>query len=343
MVDRFDREQASRRSGFDNGRHYHFIYDSKLKMDGVALRSIEVFCAAVEAGSFTAAAHQLGLTPAAVSRSIAQHELSLGVRLFRRTTRRVSLTDEGQAYFEPCRQALSLIEEAERKLTQRQTKPRGRVRISVPTTYGHYRALPVIARFGEAHPAVEVEVNVSNRNVDFVTEGYDLVIRAGELGDSSLLARKLEDASLGVFASPGYLAAHGTPKTPDDLSSHRMIGFVRPSTGRVLDVLFKQKGVPFELAVKPAVRCSDDFLGCVTLARAGAGITQAFHFLAADAIARGELREVLEPYAGRSRPFTLLQPSGRAPTLAARLLGDALIEAAGVSRPPRAAARSRGR
>jgi len=298
-------------------------------MDGLALRSIEVFCAAAEAGSFTAAAHQLGLTPAAVSRSIAQHELLLGVRLFRRTTRRVSLTDEGQAYFEPCRQALSLIEEAERKLSQRQTKPRGRVRISVPTTYGHHRALPVVARFGEQYPEVDVEVNVSNRNVDLIADGYDLVVRAGELGDSTLVARKLEDASLGVFASPGYLAAQGTPKTPDDLSRHRVIGFVRPSTGRVLDLLFKQKGgAPFQVAVKPTLRCSDDFLGCVTLARAGAGLTQAFHFLVKDAIARGELVEVLKPYAGRSRPFTLLQPSGRAPSLAARLLGDALIVSA---------------
>lgn len=302
-------------------------------MDSVALRAIEVFCAAVEAGSFTAAAHQLGLTPAAVSRAIAQHEVALGVRLFRRTTRHISLTDEGQAYFEPCRQALSLIEDAERKLSHRQTKPRGRVRISVPTTYGHYRALPVIARFGEQYPEVEVEVNVSNRNVDFVTEGYDLVVRAGELGDSTLVARKLEDASLGVFASPSYLAAHGTPKTPDDVLRHRVVGFIRPSTGRVLDLLFKQKGgSPFEVAVKPALRCSDDFLGCVTLARAGGGITQAFHFLAADAIARGELVEVLKPYAGRSRPFTLLSPSGRAPTLAARLLSDALVESAHVGR-----------
>lgn len=306
-------------------------------MNLVALRSIEVFCAAVEAGSFTAAAHQLGITPAAVSRAIGQHEQALGVPLFRRTTRRVSLTDEGRAYFEPCRQALSLIQDAERKLSHRQTKPRGRVRISVPTTYGHSRALPVIARFAEEHPEVEVEVHVSNRNVDFVADGYDLAIRAGDLGDSTLVARKLEDASLGVFASPAYVAAHGAPRSPDDLSRHRAIGFVRPSTGRVLDFLFQQKGgAPFEVAVKPAVRCSDDFLGCVTLARAGGGITQAFHFLAADAVERGELVELLKPWAGRSRSFTLLSPAGRAPTLAVRLLGDALVAAsqATMARPP---------
>ena len=298
-------------------------------MDANALRPIEVFCAAVEAGSFTAAAHQLGITPAAVSRAIAQHEHALGVRLFRRTTRSVSLTEEGQAYFAPCRQALSLIEDAKRSLSQRQTKPRGRVRISVPTTYGHSRALAVIARFSEQYPEVEVEAHVSNRNVDFVTDGYDLVIRAGELADSSLVARKLEDATLGVFASPAYLASHGTPKTPDELARHRVIGFVRPSTGRVLELLFKDKGgAPFEISAKPALRCSDDFLGCLTLAREGAGLVQAFHFLAEDALARGQLVEVLKRYAGRSRPFTLLQPAGRIPSLAVRLLGDALVEQA---------------
>lgn len=300
-------------------------------MDAHALRSIEIFCAAVEARSFTAAAHQLGLTPAAVSRAIAQHERTLGVRLFRRTTRSVSLTDEGQAYFEPCRQALSLIEQAERELSQKQSKPRGRVRISMPTTYGHYRALPVIARFCEAHPEVEVEAHVSNRNVDFVTDGYDLVIRAGELGDSSVVSRKLEDASLGVFAHPDYLAKYGTPKSPDQLMRHRVIGFIRPSTGRVLDLSFMQKkGSPFEVSIKPALRCSDDFLGSITLARAGAGIVQCFHFLAEAAVERGELVEILKPFRGRSRPFTLLQPAGRVPTLGVRLLGDALVESAGV-------------
>jgi len=289
-------------------------------------RAVELFVTAVEAGNFTRAANRLGVTPAAVSRAIGRHEAALGVRLFRRTTRSVRLTEEGQAYYERCRQALALIDDAERELTRRQATPRGLVRLSVPTTYGHTRVLPVIARFREAHPAVAVEVDVSNRNVDFVAEGYDLAIRAGVLDDSELVAHKLEDASLGVFASPAYLTRWGTPRRVEDLDRHTLIGFVRPSTGRVMPWVFRRRdGSQFAISPSDHLRCSDDFLACITLARSGAGLAQTYHFLVEADVARGTLVEVLQPLAGRSRPFTLLQPPRRAPTLAVRLLVDALL------------------
>lgn len=293
------------------------------------LRPVEIFCAVVEAGSFTAAATELGVTPAAVSRAIAVHEARIGVQFFRRTTRRMHLTEEGQAYYEPCRQALALIASAERSLSHKQTAPRGRVRLSVPTTYAHHRALAVVARFVEDHPEVSVEVNVSNRNIDFVAEGYDLAVRVGELADSTLVARKLEDAALGVYGSPRYLARHEPPKQPGELAAHKLIGFVRPSTGRLLTWLFQSADGPFEMPIRAAVRCSDDFLGCITLAREGAGLVQAYRFIVERMVARGELVEVLEPWSGRSRPFTLLQPSGREPTLAVRLFADAIVYAWG--------------
>lgn len=294
-----------------------------------AVRSVEIFCAVVEAGSFTAAAAQLGVTPAAVSRAIAVHEAQLGVRLFRRTTRSMQLTEEGQSFYEPCRQALTLIASAERALSHKQTVPRGKVRLSVPTTYAHHRALAVIARFLEDHPEVAVEVNVSNRNIDFVAEGYDLAIRMGDLGDSALVARKLEEAPLGVFCSPAYLSRRRAPKDPGELVQHRLIGFVRPSTGRVMAWLFRSREGAFEVPIRPSVRCSDDFLGCVTLAREGAGLVQAYRFIVAQAVARGELVEVLSAWSGRTRPFTLLQPAGREPTLAVRSLADAIVSAWG--------------
>lgn len=298
-------------------------------MDRTSTRFLDTFCAVVEAGNFTAAAAILGLTPAAVSRTIAAHEEHLGVRLFRRTTRSMQLSDEGRAYYEPCRQALSLIEEAERGLAQKQTIPRGRIRISIPTTYGHYRVLPVIARFAAMYPDVSFDVNVANRNIDFVAEGYDLAVRVGELADSSLVSRKLEDAALGVYASPRYLKARGTPRQPKDLDSHVLLGFVRPSTGRVLAWLFEDKdGTPFEIAPSVSLRCSDDFLACVTLAREGAGLVQTYRFIVERDVAKGRLVEVLKPFSGRSRPFTLLEPSGRIPTLAVRLFTDALLHAA---------------
>jgi DNA-binding transcriptional LysR family regulator len=313
-------------------------------MKRAAIRSIETFCAVVEAGSFTRAAKWLGITPAAVSRAIATHEADLGVRLFRRTTRSMQLSEEGRGYFEPCRQALSLIEAAERGLSQKQTIPRGRIRMSVPTTYGHFRVLPVVARFTRAHPEVSFEVNVANRNIDFVAEGYDLAVRVGDLSDSTLVARKLEDAALGVYASPSYLEARGTPRSPSNLDAHALLGFVRPSTGRVMAWLFQDKdGAPFEIAPTIALRCSDDFLGCVTLAREGAGLVQAYRFIVERDVAQGALIEVLKPYAGRSRPFTLLEPSGRIPTLAVKLFAEALLAASRKPLKPRSTKPSRAK
>jgi len=292
----------------------------------MGLRAVEVFVAAVEAGNFTRAAARLGLTPAAISRAIARHEDALGVPLFRRTTRNVQLTDDGRGYYERCREALALIDDGERQLTGRQHSPRGRVRISAPTTYGHHRLLPALAGFALAHPDIALEVDISNRNIDFVAEGYDLAIRAGELDDSELVAHRLEDAGVGVFAAPAYLAARGTPRRLEDLDRHTLIGFVRPSTGRVMPWQFRRRdGQLASLTPGPALRCSDDFLACVTLARAGGGLAQVLRFLVEDDLARGTLVEVLGGLASRSRPFTLLQPPRRTPTAAVRAVVDAIL------------------
>jgi DNA-binding transcriptional LysR family regulator len=291
-------------------------------------RFVEVFCTIVEAGSFTHAAKELGLTPAAVSRAVAKHEERMGVELFRRTTRSMKLTDDGAAYFEKCRQALSLLEAAERELGREGSAPRGLIRISVPTTWAHFRLMPIVARFREAHPAVSFELHVANRNIDFVAEGYDMAIRAGELEDSTLVVRKLEDAPLGLYASPAYLARRGTPKAPADLERHTMIGFIRPSTGRALSFLFQERdGTRFEIPPGRTLLCSDDFLGCVTLARAGAGVAQIYHYIVEADVARGDLVEVLRPFAGASRPFSLLMPARRATTLAVRMFAEELVAA----------------
>ncbi len=289
-------------------------------------REVELFVAAVEAGNFTRAATRLGITPAAVSRAIGHLEGELGVRLFRRTTRAMQLTTEGRLYFERCREAISLIEDAERELTRRQEAPRGLVRLSVPTTFGHVRALPVLARLLETHPELRLEVDVSNRNIDFVTEGYDLAIRAGELEDSALVAHRLDDAPLGVFAAPGYLERRGTPRNADDLARHTLIAFVLPSSGRVLPWAFRRSdGSHFSVTPAGDVRCSDDFLACVTFARLGAGLVQAFRFLVETDLAAGTLVEVLRGLAGRTRAFTLLQAPRATPTPAVRLVVDALL------------------
>lgn len=288
-----------------------------------SLRFVEVFCTVVEAGSFTSAASELGVTPAAVSRSIARAEETLGVALFRRSTRSMRLTEAGQTYYEECRSALGILQSAEQRIAERSAEPRGTVRVSLPTTQS--RVLGFVSTFAQRYPKVEVEVEVDNRNVDFVARGFDMAIRAGDLADSSLVARKLGDETLGVFASPGYLARRGRPRSPAELERHDLIGFVRPSTGRTMPWLFLHREGPFEIAPRGGARVSGDYLATLGLARAGAGLAQAFHFLARADVEAGTLVEVMPGFAGRTRAFTLLAPAGRVPSLAARTFADELV------------------
>ena len=281
--------------------------------DPVQLGSIELFCKAAELGSFTAAAEALGVTPAAVSRSIARLEQRLGVRLFVRSTRSIRLTGDGELYRTECQQALEQIAEAERAITGHQRTPSGLLRISVPTTYAHHRLLPLLPAFNAAYPGVALELNISNRNVDLVDDGYDLVIRLGEPQDSRLIARKLEDATLGLFASPAYLLARGTPQRLQDLAAHDCIQFILPSTGRPLPWLLRDgdEGGVVEHHFKSNRQVHEDVLGVVTWARAGGGISQIYHFIAEEALRRGELVEVLPQLSGATRPFSILYPQNR--------------------------------
>lgn len=279
--------------------------------DPVQLGSIEMFCKAAELQGFTAAAQALGVTAAAVSRSVGRLEERLGAKLFTRTTRLMRLTEEGRAYFEQCRQALAQIENAERAINGRQTEPAGVLRISMPTTYGHYRVLPALPQFMLQFPKVKVELDLSNRNIDFVEDGYDLAIRGGTPTDSRMVARKLEDASFGIFASPQYLARRGTPQSPKQLQEHDCIEFVMPSTGRGLPWLFRQDGLDLDVAVTSRVSLQGDLLGCLSYAVGGGGLLQAYHFVAARHVQSGALVEVLQNYGGRSRPFSILYPHNR--------------------------------
>ena len=296
-------------------------------VDPVSLGGIELFCKAAESASFTAAATQLGVTPAAISRSVARLEARLGVRLFVRTTRHLRLTEVGRSYFEQCRSALAQIAEAGRNASGQQAVASGVLRISVPTTYAHYRLLPLLPQFAQSYPLVQIEVSVSNRNIDFVEEGFDLAIRAGTPSDSSLVARKLEDASLGVFAAPDYLRRHGTPQVLADLKTQHWIGFELPSTGRAMHAAFRDQGRDVDYPLAGQVRMQDDVLACLSYARAGGGLCQLFHFVAAEALRRGELVEVLQPYSGRSRSFTLLYPHKQHLPVRIRALVDFLTTA----------------
>jgi DNA-binding transcriptional LysR family regulator len=288
------------------------------QFDDVLLGSIELFCLAGELGSFTAAASAAGVTPAAVSRSVARLEERMGVRLFVRTTRQIRLTDVGRAYFEECRQALTQLIEAERMATGQQLRPVGTLRISVPTTYAHYRLLPLLPEFRERHPEVQLDIHVSNRNVDFSDEGFDLAIRVRAPADSTLIVRHLEDAE--------YLARRGTPTTLEDLGQHECIQFDLPSSGRRIPWLFQDRGKEIEVAGDGGYVLSEDVLGGVTLARHGAGLFQTYRFIVEEDLREGRLITVLQAFGGRSRPFSLLYPHNRHVPLRVRSLIDFLLQ-----------------
>ncbi|ALI09935.1 MULTISPECIES: LysR family transcriptional regulator [Pseudomonas] len=298
----------------------------KRHFEDLQLGSIELFCLAAEAGSFTAAAQLAGVTPAAVSRSIFRLEERLGSRLFVRTTRSIRLTEAGKTYFEQCRQALTQLVEAQQEMMGAQSVPSGQLRISLPTTYGHHRILPLLPAFRALYPQVSVDLHLSNRNIDFVAEGYDLAIRVRAQPDSSMIARLLEDAKLVVVASPDYLRKAGTPQVLEDLDDHECIQFELPSSGRRISWLFNVEGKEKEVFGEGGYCCSDDVLGGVTLAKHGAGLFQTYKFIVEQELANGQLVEVLAPFSGRSRPFTLLYPHGRYVPQRVRAFVDFLLE-----------------
>ena len=279
--------------------------------DDVQLGSIELFCLAAETGSFTAAANLAGVTPAAVSRSVARLEERLGVRLFVRTTRQMRLTDSGRLYYQQCRQALTQLVDAEREVTGQQSQPSGLLRISVPTPYAHYRLLPKLPAFRRLFPDVQVDVHISNRNIDFADDGFDLAIRGKAPTDSGLIARTLEEAELVVVATPEYLREAGTPTSLEELAKHDCIQYQLPSSGRNLPWAFQRDGQWVELETSGNCACLDDYLGAVTLVKHGAGLMQTYRFTVQQALERGELCEVLSAFGGARRPFILLYPHAR--------------------------------
>ena len=217
------------------------------------------------------------------------------------------------------------IEHAERSLQGTGAVLRGKVRLSVSTTYGHYRLPPKLAAFALAFPEVSVEVSITNRNVDLVAEGYDLAIRLGPLPDSGLVARKIEDAPLCLVAAPDYLERHGAPRDVADLAHHACLPFVMPSSGRPGPWLFRVDGQDVDWTPDGRLQVHDDVLGVVSLAQAGMGIGQTYRFVAEERLARGDLVELMPQAGGRSRAFSVLYAPHRALPATTRMLIDHLL------------------
>lgn len=284
------------------------------------LEDLEAFIAVADHASFTGGAAALASTPSVLSRAVTRLENRLGAQLLRRTTRQVTLTDAGRQYLEQARAAFALLGEAEREIQGQAEVLKGKVRMSVPTTWGHYRLPALLAEFSRRYPGVKVELNITNRSIDLVAEGFDLAVRLGHFADSGMVARKLADEPLCLVAAPAYLARAGVPDSIEALARHACIPFIMPRNGRVAPWVFRDGDRDIEWTAAPAIQVSDDVLGVVSLAAAGAGICQSYDFIVRDFLASGRLVEVLPQLRGRSRPFSVLYAPHRRQSGASRAM-----------------------
>jgi DNA-binding transcriptional LysR family regulator len=289
------------------------------------LQGIDAFVQAVEAGSFARAAERLGLTRSAVGKTIARLEHRLGVRLFHRTTRQQSLTEDGQAYYEHCLRALAELESAEASLESGRNIPSGRLRVSAPALFGRYCVAPVLLDLARQHPRLALEMTLDDRVVDLVDEGFDLAIRIGRLPDSaSLTARKLGTQRMAICASPAYLAAHGKPKRVDELDRHTGILYSRPgheAPWRVLDT----DGEAREVRIRSRLRF-DDLQTITDAAIAGAGLAWLPCWLAMRHIRTGELALVMDARRVLGSDIHAVWPQGRYLPAKVRTAIDTLVE-----------------
>ena len=292
------------------------------------LTSMGVFVRAADLGSFTAAAAALGMSSQMVGKHVSFLEARLGAQLLRRTTRQQSLTDVGRRFYESCRAILAETDAAEALVNDLSTTPRGRLRVNGPVTFGACRLAPLVARYLQAYPDVEVELTLTDRYVDVVDEGYDAVIRVGPIKDTALAMRKLAAYWLVACASPAYLAANGTPNSPEDLVEHQCLSFVSWSGLPYTEWRFTKAGLVYAVQVRSRFQIND---GRALLAAAldGHGIILQPEAVARDDLEAGRLVKVLPAYAAPSQPMHMLFSGRRPQTPKLRSFIDCVVGAFG--------------
>lgn len=284
------------------------------------LEDMQIFVSTVDAQSFTAAADKLGLSKQFVSRRVMALEERLDARLLMRTTRKLSVTDTGRAYYERALKIIDEVNEAEQLVSSANASPRGTLRISAPVSFGTLHLGPAIARFMAQCPDIAIELDLSDRFVDIVGEGYDMAIRIGHLADSSLLARHIAPAQLVACASPAYLKAHGKPGTPLDLKAHECLLY---GHGRNVEWHFVEKGRALRIPVKGRLRANNGELACAA-AIEGLGIALLPTLIVGEALRAGKLLTILDAYAPPPLNIYAVYPQHRQSSLAIKAFADFL-------------------
>ena len=288
-------------------------------LDGIA-----VFVGVINAGSFTAAAHALGHSTSYVSKTITRLEKRLGSRLLNRTTRTISLTDAGRAYYERCSQIVIDAENAERSINQLQENPGGLLRINAPASFGSKYLLDVLSQFMHRYPEVKLEVEFNDRFIDVVAEGYDVVIRVGEIKDSNLVARKFTSSRGVVVASPDYLKDKGCPKRAEDLVQHDCIAYSLLPTPT--QWVFYKDGVRSSVTIDPRAMCNSPDIE-VAMVVQGIGITRLPLFTCEKEVASGELQIILEDYDQLKYDVYAVYPHRQYLTAKVRAFVDFVVDA----------------
>ncbi|WP_319242676.1 LysR family transcriptional regulator [uncultured Propionivibrio sp.] len=271
--------------------------------------AMRVFCAVIEAGSFAAAANQLGLSTTAVSRHVAQLETLLGVRLLNRTTRRMRPTDEGYAYFERSTQLLADLEETEASVSGQAQRPRGRLRLTAPIALATLRLAPAFVAFSRRFPEVTLDLVLSDNVADFAEEGLDMAIRVGRVGSDNLVARRVAETVVLAAASPAYLARVGLPQHPGDLARHVCLTYHYAAGGNQAE--FSQADGSVASVRYTGPFHSNNGMLLTEMAVADAGIVFAPCFILQPLIDRGALQRVLPDWHLRTLPIQVVYPTRR--------------------------------
>ncbi|WP_367351627.1 LysR family transcriptional regulator [Achromobacter animicus] len=273
-----------------------------------SLSAIAAFVQAAEMRSYSEAARHLGVSASAVGKSVCRLETRLGVRLLHRSTRSITLTAEGAVFLERCRRILCELESAELELSETRQAPQGRLRISLPLV--GMLVMPALTAFMHRYPAIELDVDFSDRLVDVINEGFDIVMRTGEPTDSRLVSRPVGNYRLLLVAAPGYLASRGTPRGPADLQHHACLQHRFPSIGKLEPwPLKRDAGMP-EWTVPASMVCNTS-AALLDVAVAGLGIACLPDFLVRPALQRGELVSVLDAHVEHQGTFRLLWASSK--------------------------------
>ncbi|GJH25994.1 LysR family transcriptional regulator [Caballeronia novacaledonica] len=272
--------------------------------------AMKVFARVVEAGSFSKAADALRLPPASVSRTLQALEAHLGARLINRTTRSISITEDGEAYYERCVRVLGEVDDMEASLSHSKLSPKGNVKVSLPTVMAKNTIIPALPEFFAAYPDIGVELLLTDRQVDLVEEAVDCVVRVGAVGDVGLVAKRVGAYTQITCASPGYIEKHGEPVSLDDLEAHLAVGYVLNNSGRVRNWEFVVDGETRIVAMKHKIAVNDGD-SYIAAGVTGLGLIQSSSYTLDPLIRSGALREVLKEYPSYPRVVSVLYASNR--------------------------------